>query len=148
MRRIFLSLLVAIQCILLLTSPVGVHAQTKTWAAINPNCVSSGIGTGSGDVATLTGVECIVSNILTIGVSAIGLSAFVMLLIGAFMHLTSGGEPRKAETANKTITYAIVAILLSVSGWIIINFISTFTGVTGIQTFQLNVNPQTQQGHP
>ncbi|HZZ98947.1 MAG TPA: hypothetical protein VFG51_03370 [Candidatus Saccharimonadia bacterium] len=141
MKNRFVLAVILGQLLLTIAFPLPVHAQTAWTGA----CVYTNIPQKNGEndgVATITGVECLVKNVLSIGVSAVGISSFVMLIIGSIMHLTSGGEPRKAETANKTMTYAVAAILLSVTGWIVINFISVFTGVTSIQTFHLGLPGQ------
>ena len=123
MRRLLFSFVVAVFCTTtLLASPILAHAQsTKPWKDIQVVCVSD-------DVATLQGAECVVQNLLGIAMSAIGIAAFVMLLIGSFLYLTSGGNPKSTDAAKKTITMAITGIVVALLGWIIINFISVFTG--------------------
>lgn len=115
-----------------------VYAQnTSEWTKINPKCV--GKGTNEQDVATLVGIECVVSNILAIAVTAVGVASFVMLIVGALLYSTSGGNPKGTETGQKTITAAFIGIALSVSGFIALNFISSFTGVESIKTFQIEL---------
>ena len=52
-----------------------------------------------------------------------------MLLLGSFQYLTSQGQPKAMEGAQKTISYAIFGLILSLSAWIIINVLSGFTGI-------------------
>lgn len=120
--------------------PRNASAQTRSWSTINPNCVEHVTQDGTSySVATVVGAECLIVNILNIGVSAVGIASFVMVLVGAVMYLTSGGDPRKTEVGSKTLSYAGFGLLVSISGWVIINFLSTFTGVDTIKTLDIKV---------
>ncbi len=59
-----------------------------------------------------------------------GLAVFVMFLVGGFQYLTSMGDPKGAESAKNTLTYAVLGLVLVIAAWFIIQFIETFTGVT------------------
>ena len=142
MRRFLFSFVITAFCLTaVLTSPTPANAQaTKSWKDIQSGCVSSEVvPEGTADVATLQGLECVVQNILGIAMSAIGIAAFVMLLIGSFLYLASGGNPKSTDAAKKTITMAITGIVVALLGWIIINFIGVFTG-TGekVTIFRIN----------
>ncbi len=97
-------------------------------------------GTGDGacaisGVMTIRGIECIVQNILTIAVSAIGFAGFVMLIIGSFQFLLSGSDTKGVEGGKSTMTFAVIGLVLAMTSWMILNFIATFTGVTTITRF-------------
>jgi len=81
------------------------------------------------EVATIQGFECIVQVALNLAVRLAGIAVFVMLIIGGFKYLTSGGEPKAKESAQKTITYAILGLALLLGGWLILRFIGEFTGI-------------------
>lgn len=85
--------------------------------------------TGVGRVATIQGLECIFVRILNIATSLAGLAVFIMLLVGGFKYLTSGGDPKKAQSAKDTLTYAILGLVLVIAAWFILAFIEEFTGV-------------------
>ena len=53
---------------------------------------------------------------------------FLMLLTGGFKYLTSGGDPKATEGAQKTLTYAIGGLVLLAGSYMILNIIKTFTG--------------------
>lgn len=42
-----------------------------------------------------------------------GIALFISLIIGGFMYLTAGDNVQKAETAKKTIKYALIGIILA-----------------------------------
>jgi len=81
------------------------------------------------DVVTLKGLECIFSQILNIVVQLAGLAVFIMLLVGGWQFLTSGGEKQAVAKARGTLTYAILGLVLLIASWFIMRFISAFTNV-------------------
>ncbi|HNP89406.1 MAG: hypothetical protein BWY24_00282 [Microgenomates group bacterium ADurb.Bin219] len=87
---------------------------------------------GGGDpikVATIKGFECIFANILNIVVRFAGIALFLMFLVGGFKYLTSGGDPKKSQAAQQTLTYAIIGLVVILGAWIIFLLIKEFTGV-------------------
>jgi len=81
------------------------------------------------EVVTIQGFECIVRIIFNLAIRLAGLAVFIMLLVGGFKYLTSGGDPKATESAQKTITYAILGLALLLGGWLILLFIKEFTGI-------------------
>lgn len=81
------------------------------------------------DVAQLKCLEAVFANILTAITSLAGIALFIMLLIGGFRYLTSGGDPKAAEGAKNTMTYALLGMVLMGVAFIVFNIISQFTGV-------------------
>lgn len=86
---------------------------------ICPNC----------NVATLKGIEAIFRLILNIVIRLGGVVVFIFLIIGGFKYLTAGGDPKKAESAKNTITYAILGLALLILAWFVLQFIKVFTGI-------------------
>lgn len=81
------------------------------------------------EVATIQGIECIVRIILNLAVRIAGIALFIMLIIGGFKYLNSGSDPKAKESAQKTITYAILGLALLLGGWLILLFIKEFAGI-------------------
>lgn len=90
-------------------------------------------------VATFQGIECLMANILSVATTFIGLAAFVMFIVGAFLYLTSGSSTKGAEAARQTMTYAIIGIVVALIATFLLNFVAGFTGVGGILQFNLNI---------
>lgn len=78
--------------------------------------------------ATIKDFEGVVQNILNIAIRLAGVLLFIMLIVGGFKYLTAGGDPKKAEAAQKTLTYAIAGLVLITLAWFILLFIKEFTG--------------------
>lgn len=90
--------------------------------------------------ATLQDLEVVFSKLVEIVLVVAGIALFIMLLMGGFKFITSGGDPKAIEGAKKTLTYAIGGIVLVALSFLILRFISTFTGVdvTQFTIFQGN----------
>jgi uncharacterized membrane protein YjfL (UPF0719 family) len=62
-------------------------------------------------------------NILTIIIGIASVLAVLALIIGAFQYLAAAGDPAKAESAKKTITWAITGIVLMMLFYVILTFV-------------------------
>lgn len=81
------------------------------------------------DVHEIKDIVDIIENIFGLVIRLAGILAFIMLILGGFRYLTSGGDPKAAASAQKTITYAIFGLVLIIATWFILKFLSEFTGV-------------------
>jgi len=79
--------------------PAGIHAEKLGEAAIEENL----------DTKSLGELLLMIQGWL---LGLVGGLAVLFLVIGGFQYVTSGGNPSKAEAAKKTITYAIVGLIL------------------------------------
>ena len=113
-----------------LYSATPAFAQTSTWAG---ECVG---GAGQ-DVATIKGIECLIANIFTVAISLIGMTAFLMFIVGSVMWLVSGGSPENTKKARDTLLYAVIGIVIALSAFIVLNLVSGFTGVDSIKEFRI-----------
>lgn len=78
---------------------------------------------------TLLGIIDILKNIISILAPLAGIALFIMLLVGGFQFVTSGGDPKAAGQARATLTYAVIGVILVVAAWLVIQAIADFTGV-------------------
>lgn len=133
MAKKFLQRLFSIALILSLLSfgmATPAQAQTQAWEGV---CVY----TADPDVATIQGLQCLIANVLSVAITLIGLAGFVMILVGAFRYLLSGGNSKETEQARNTLTYSIIGLVLALSAFIILNLLANFTGVTSILNFRI-----------
>lgn len=110
-----------------------VFAQTQKWEDINNACQTDGI-------ANLQGFECIFANILSIIIPLAGMAAFVVLIIGGFQYLTSGGDPKQTQKAQSTITAAVIGIAVILGVWFIFKLLFVITGLNLLQ-FEIPKSP-------
>ena len=79
--------------------------------------------------ATLKDLEVVFYKIVSFAVELAVVVFFVMIIYGGFKYLTSGGDAKATESAQKTLTYAVLGIVLLIGIWLILRFVYIFTGV-------------------
>ena len=77
--------------------------------------------------ATLGSIVGILENIIGLLAPAAAIAFFIMLLVGGYQFLTSGGDPKAVGGAKNTLTYAIIGIVLV--AYAIIKLVETFFNV-------------------
>jgi hypothetical protein len=95
--------------------------------------------TGTGDVATIGSLVSVFKNIVGAVVVFVGVVLFVMLVIGGFNFLFSGGDPKQVQKAQGTISAAIIGLVVVVSAYVILNLVFKFTGVD-VTKFSIQTN--------
>lgn len=130
--------ILAVVCFLLavfLVNASPAAAQTRVWSEV---CVENYTNPNTNityEIATIQGLQCLIANILSVAITIIGLAGFVMIIVGSFKYMLSGGNAKGTETARNTITFAIVGLVVALSAVIILNLIAAFTGVNIITNF-------------
>lgn len=72
---------------------------------------------------SLYGKGGIISKVITILDIIIGSVAVVMIMIAGFKFVTSNGDSNNVTSARNTIIYAIVGIIVALSGQLIVQFV-------------------------
>lgn len=106
-----------------LISKIFIPQQVYAASNWNSKCVTDG------DVATIQGLECAFQNAAQTIVYFAGIAFFIMFISGGFKWITSGGDPKKTAKASSTLTMSIIGLVGVILSFIIIKFISIFTGV-------------------
>lgn len=94
-------------------------------------CLYSG-GEGVGKVFTLNCLPIVLQDIILWTLIFAGIVAVVLIIISGIKFITSGGEAKQAEGARKTLTWAIIGLVLILLSFAIIKFIAVATGVSCI----------------
>lgn len=84
---------------------------------------------GTEDVYQIQDLEGIISRLLGLVIPIVGVLLLMMLIVGGFQYITSGGEAEQANKAKKTLTYAIFGLLVVLGAWLIIRLLEEFTGL-------------------
>lgn len=92
--------------------------------------VGTGIGSDPSGAPTIKCLEGVFANVVSVVVELAGFAFFVMFVIGAIKYLTSGGDPKATESAQKTISSALLGLVLIIGSFLILKLIETFTGVS------------------
>lgn len=134
-KRIFsLSYLLSLTSFAL-TFAAPAYAQTLAWSGA---CIGKDAATQ--DVATIQGIGCLLANVLGIAITIIGIAAFVMFLVGSFRYLTAGANSKGVEGGKNAISFAILGIVVALASYVILRFLSQFTGVTSILQFNTDLD--------
>lgn len=90
---------------------------------------------GEGSPAQIYQLDSLFSGVISVAIGFAALVFFLLIIVGGFKFITSGGSPEKAEGAKNTLTWAVYGIVLVSIAFLIIQLISYFTGVDLIQRF-------------
>lgn len=63
-----------------------------------------------------------------------GAVALIIILYSGIKYITSGGDPVKVASARKTLTFAIIGLVLIVLAFVFLNFLAAATGNPCIKT--------------
>ncbi len=113
-----------------------VRAQSAWTSTADAKCVTDT------DVATIQGIECLVGNVLATAMTFIGIAAFVMFLIGSFRYMTAGANTKGVESGKNAFSFAVLGIVVALASFVILRFITSFTGVTTILDFSTQIQRQ------
>ena len=72
------------------------------------------------------GGSCIdntVNNVIDIFSVVVGLVAVIMIMVGGFKYVTSGGESAQVSSAKNTILYAVVGLIVVALAQIIVRYV-------------------------
>lgn len=93
-----------------------------------PGCIENG-------VATLQCITPLFSNVVTALFSFAGIVALVLIILSGIKFITSGGDPKQVEGARKTLTYAVIGLIVIFFAYFIVNIISYVTQTSCIKVF-------------
>lgn len=92
---------------------------------------------GAAGVVEIQALEQVFANVLSVATAFAGLAAFIVLISGSYKWLTSGGDPKKLESAKQSLTYAFLGLILLILIWFILVFIANFTGRQELLKFSI-----------
>lgn len=82
----------------------------------------------SNDPAQLSDLEALFGNVVSAILGLAGIVLFLMLIVGGFRYITSGGDPKSAGAARGTLTFAIVGLVFIAAAFLILRLIEDLTG--------------------
>lgn len=68
-------------------------------------------------------VNDIIATVINIFSIVVGVTAVIMIIVGGFQYITSGGDSGKVTTAKNTILFAIVGLVIVALAQVIVNFV-------------------------
>ena len=148
-KKIKESLVIAASVLLFavpVLAPVSVHAATCDPAAPVPGCtppsvtdsttpnvqdsLCSGAELSTNQTTCATtktinpdGTNKLIGNIINIFSLVVGIVAVLMIIIGGFRYITSGGNDGNVGNAKNTILYAVIGLVIVALAQIIVRFV-------------------------
>lgn len=84
---------------------------------------------GSENVASLSCLPPLITSLINWTLIAAGIFAIFIFIYGGYKYINSGGDPKQADTARKTLIYAIFGLLLIFMSFFIVATIGQITGL-------------------
>jgi hypothetical protein len=119
--------------------PAVVSAQDNANVNIG-NCLSQGSGLTTGTGATCTAgnnaggtqkIQDIVTLVVNIFSIVVGIVAVIMIVVGGFKYITSGGDSGNITSAKNTIVYAVIGLVIVALAQFIVKFVLDKVTTTG-----------------
>jgi lysylphosphatidylglycerol synthetase-like protein (DUF2156 family) len=86
----------------------------------------------NGDVATLACIPIVIKNVINAALVFAGVVALILIIYSGIKYITSRGDQTAIDSAKKTLTYAIIGLIVIFLSFFIVQLISQLTGVSQI----------------
>jgi len=105
---------------------VGTLAPVTVLAATPQSTVCQTLGSNGNCSSTPTGgvkLNTLIKAVVNILSLVVGVAAVIMVIIGGFRYITSGGDSNSVSSAKNTIIYAIVGLVVVALAQTIVQFV-------------------------
>ncbi|HUD06032.1 MAG TPA: pilin [Candidatus Saccharimonadales bacterium] len=90
--------------------------------------VCTGIGEAGGSGGGCSGTAGVslgntLRNVISVMSILIGVIAVIMIIVGGFKYVTSGGESNRINSAKNTIIYALVGLVIAALAQVLVHFV-------------------------
>ena len=94
--------------------------------------VSKGIDTATTSEMkgkSIDGDKGLIKTVVNVLLWAVGILSVIMIIFSGFRYITSAGDAAKTKSAQSTLTYAVVGLIVAVFAWAIVNIVLDRIGV-------------------
>lgn len=110
--------------LLALIALVGIAFVTPSYAQATPaDKALEGWRQAGGDTAGDTNLSVRVKDVVNIILYVLGVVAVIMIIIGGFRYVVSGGDSSAVTGAKNTILYAVIGLIVAILAYAIVNFV-------------------------
>ena len=117
-----------------LAAPALVSAQPTPSGANIQDCVSQGTDLNAGNNGATsctpadtqqanTNINDIIRTVINIFSIVVGVVAVIMIIVGGFRYITSGGDSSNVSSAKNTIIYALIGLVIVALAQFIVQFV-------------------------
>lgn len=75
-------------------------------------------------------VGALATVVVQVLIAVAGILSFIFIIISGIKIVTSGGDPKKLASAQATILYAIIGVIVAILALVIINLVQGFIGTS------------------
>lgn len=118
----------------LATVPAVAHAQSQNQVSSLCTGASLNVSGGQCDQSSGSSINSLLKFVLNIISILVGVTAVIMIVIGGFKYIISGGDSSRVSGAKDTILFAIVGLVVVALAQIIVHFVLTSLSGQGIGT--------------
>jgi hypothetical protein len=124
MRSLVLLLASFLGILLVLAAPVAAQTSPEITqglcAGVNLDVNDTNCTGGSDAVSTINDLIRKVINLLSV---IVGVVAVIMIMVGGFRYITSGGNDTGVTSAKNTILYAIIGLIIVALAQLLVRFV-------------------------
>lgn len=79
--------------------------------------------------AQISDLEGVFTKVVSGALALVGIAVLVMFVSGGIGFLMAGSDKEAAQKAQKTLTFAIAGLILTLSAWTILGLLGKFLGI-------------------
>ena len=132
MKKMILSVLIVV-CSVFGFSAISVASlPTNVSAQAANSVVKKGITTATTadmENKSIAGEGGLISILINFLLWTVGILSVVMIIFSGFRYITSAGDAAKTKSAQTTLTYSIVGLIVAVLAWVIVKMILRQFGI-------------------
>lgn len=103
-------------------TPTGTSGVSCSGSTVGGVCFPTGTGLAGEATGSLT-IAGLFVNILQWLLAIFGVLAIIMFVVMGYKYLFAGVDEEQAEQAKAGVTYAVIGIIIALSGYIIVSFL-------------------------
>ena len=89
--------------------------------------VSKGIDTATTSEMqgkSIDGKDGLIKTVVNILLWAVGILSVIMIIFSGFRYITSSGDASKTKSAQSTLIYSVVGLIVAIMAWAIVNMVT------------------------
>ena len=103
--------------------PVAVSADIQSQLCKGTNLATDSAGQGCSANASDADLGNIASKVVNFLSLVVGVVAVIMIIVGGFRYITSGGESSNVSGAKNTLIYAVVGLIIVALAQFLVHFV-------------------------
>ena len=88
--------------------------------------VSKGIDTATTSEMqgkSIDGKDGLIKTVVNVLLWAVGILSVIMIIFSGFRYITSSGDASKTKSAQSTLIYSVVGLIVAIMAWAIVNMV-------------------------